>query len=480
MKIGIDVDNVIANFDDCLLEEYLKHDKTLRNTGIVNYNPLYLRKGMFDWSIEEERNFYQSNIERIVKTLRPLKDASFYIQRLKELGHTIYIITGRDNGEYSDPYHMTEKWLEQNHIPYDKLLLTNANQKHEKATICLKHHIDLMIEDSLKTCEALQESSVTVYTMNTRYNQRNDEFIRVSNWKEIYEKITSITRETCVAKKNVILDTDTYNECDDQFALSYLLKSQYLFQIDAITIAPYHHDHQISIEEGINKSYDEVLKICDLLQFNTENKVFKGSCNYVQNGYDEMTEAVEKIIEISTRNEFTTILAIGAITNVALAISKCPTIVDKIEVIWLGGHSLLSNNNNEFNFYQDVEGLKKVFASNVKLTIIPCKNVASNLLTSIFELEHYLKNKSELGNYLCQRFLNDGIHGIQERRVLWDISVVAYVINSDWFEQEQISCPNIKEDMSYELTESNHKITMVNYLNAKAIFYDLMRRISEI
>ena len=25
-------------------------------------------------------------------------------------------------------------------------------------------------------------------------------------------------------KINVILDTDTYNECDDQFALSYLIK----------------------------------------------------------------------------------------------------------------------------------------------------------------------------------------------------------------------------------------------------------------
>ena len=25
---------------------------------------------------------------------------------------------------------------------------------------------------------------------------------------------------------NIILDTDTYNECDDQFALAYLLKNQ--------------------------------------------------------------------------------------------------------------------------------------------------------------------------------------------------------------------------------------------------------------
>ena len=34
MRIGIDIDNVISNFNDVLLKEYLKHDKELRNTGI--------------------------------------------------------------------------------------------------------------------------------------------------------------------------------------------------------------------------------------------------------------------------------------------------------------------------------------------------------------------------------------------------------------------------------------------------------------
>ena len=55
MKIGIDIDNVIANFNDTLLKEYIKHDKELRNTGIVNENPEYVRNGMFDWSDEEDR-----------------------------------------------------------------------------------------------------------------------------------------------------------------------------------------------------------------------------------------------------------------------------------------------------------------------------------------------------------------------------------------------------------------------------------------
>ena len=60
---------------------------------------------------------------------------------------------------------------------------------------------------------------------------------RVYNWKEIYEFIINFKRE----KINVILDTDTYNECDDQFALAYMLKNQDIFNVTAITVAPYSH-----------------------------------------------------------------------------------------------------------------------------------------------------------------------------------------------------------------------------------------------
>ena len=41
MKIGIDIDNVISNFNDTLLTEYLLHDKELRNSGIINKNADY-------------------------------------------------------------------------------------------------------------------------------------------------------------------------------------------------------------------------------------------------------------------------------------------------------------------------------------------------------------------------------------------------------------------------------------------------------
>ena len=475
MRIGIDIDNCISNFNDILLEEYLKHDKELRNTGIINEEPYNVTIGMFDWSKEENDDFYYNNIQRIAISLKPLKDSKEIIDKLKADGNEIYIITSRDNGEYINPEKMTREWLEKYEIYFDKLILTG---KHEKGPVCKENNIDIMIEDSTKNCEDIEANGVKCYMMNTRYNKHKTRFERVKTWKEIYSKISKLYKKDKNKEKiNVILDTDTYNECDDQFALSYMLLSQDKFNIEAITVAPYHHDNDISIEEGQEKSYQEILKICNWLNFDTKNKVFKGSNGYIENGYNETNEAVEKIIKIARKNDKTYIMAIGAITNVALAIKKAPDIIDKIEIIWLGGHSPICSNNKEFNFRQDVQAIKEIFTSKVNLTIIPCKGVASNLKISIYELEHYLKEKNELCNYLCNRFFNDGIHGIQTRRVIWDISVIAYLINKEWFEEKEMDCPKINKDLSYTFNKNDRKIKFVTYLNSDKIYEDIFNKL---
>lgn len=475
MKIGIDIDNVISNFNDTLLTEYLLHDKELRNSGIINKNANYIRKEMFDWNENEETNFYKNNIERIAKKLGVIEGAKEYIDKLHDDGHIICIITGRDNGEYTEPYNMTKKWLEDNNIYYDDLILTDAYDKHAKTKQCLEHNIDIMIDDSVSICSDCVENGITTILMDTPYN-RYSNIQRVKSWKEFYRYVLNYKKD----KINLILDTDTYNECDDQFALSYLIKSKNLFNIEAITVAPYSHTKRdLTVRDGQELSYNEILKICNWLNFDTNNKVFKGSMDYIQNGYDEKSNAVNKIIEIALKNNKTYILGIGAITNIALAIKKEPKIVNKIEIVWLGGNELGYEDNLEYNFRQDVEAVKIVFESKVKLTILPCKKIVSELRIDINTLKKYLENKSELCNYLIERFYNDGYHGVQESRVIWDISVIAYMINKKWFETEQISCPNIRKDTSYEVTDNRHNITFVTKLDRNKIYEDLFNKLGE-
>ena len=280
-------------------------------------------------------------------------------------------------------------------------------------------------------------------------------------------------------KVSIIIDTDTYNECDDQFALSYLIKYQDKFNIEAITVAPYsHRKRKVTVQEGQELSYNEIIKICNWLKYDIKDKVFKGSMDYIQNGYDEENDAVNKIIEIALKNDKTYILAIGAITNVALAIKKEPKIIKKIEIIWLGGNELNYKDNMEYNFRQDVEAVKIVFNSNVPLTVLPCKEVVSKLNININTLKEKIGNKNKLYDYLIERFHNDGYNGIREERPIFDVAVIAYMVNKKWFKTTKISCPEILENLSYKLTNAKRKNTFVTDINREKIYNDFFEKLS--
>ena len=53
------------------------------------------------------------------------------------------------------------------------------------------------------------------------------------------------------------------------------------------------------------------------------------------------------------------------------------------------------------------------------------------------------------------------------------------MINKEWFDTEVVNCPNINDDTSYELITNNHKITVVNYLNADKIYKDLFKKLGD-
>ncbi len=338
-----------------------------------------------------------------------------------------------------------------------------------------------MFDDSQKNCHYLQNSGINCYLMETKYNVNNRENLKtVKDFKDIYNVVCKMEKER-LPKVHVILDTDINNEADDQFALSYLLNSNDRVILDAVTLAPYSHSIT-KVEESQELNYNvakDIFKLCDE---EYDEKIYKGSKGYISNGYNETSPAVEKIIEIANRNELTYILAIGAITNIALAIKKCPDIVGKIKVIWLGGNSLICEDNREYNFYQDIEANRIVFYSKVDLTIVPVKNLSDGFITSIYELEYYFDVSKGLGKYLYDRFKNDGLHGLTKRRPIFDMVAASYLVNPYNFETTKVKCPLITDDLKYEESDFNHSINFVTSFKSHVvneIFDDMVNKIGD-
>lgn len=282
-------------------------------------------------------------------------------------------------------------------------------------------------------------------------------------------------------KESVILDTDMANEIDDLFALCYLVKSLKTLKLEAITIAPFitkYRPELDTVEKGQALSLRMTNDALELLGANKyKKKVFLGAKKYSFDS-DELSPASEEIIKVARENPHTTILAIGAPTNIAIALKHAPEIAEKIKIVWLGGNNFLWPHNDELNFRQDLPAVRTIFDSKAELVVIPTKNVAEVLKTTRFELRHYLSD-SAIGKHLCNEFevfldnrAEKKIDHIGDSKTLWDISTVAYIVNPKWFKTKEYSAPKILDDTSYKMTKSKRKITFVYGIHRNAVYQD--------
>lgn len=77
---------------------------------------------------------------------------------------------------------------------------------------------------------------------------------------------------------DVVLDTDAYNEIDDQYAIAYLLLHQEKLHTQALYAAPFSNARADSPAEGMQKSYEEILHILALMPYaGAEEPSFSGS-----------------------------------------------------------------------------------------------------------------------------------------------------------------------------------------------------------
>lgn len=281
---------------------------------------------------------------------------------------------------------------------------------------------------------------------------------------------------------SLVLDTDTYNEIDDQFALVYALLSDKL-RVEAVYAAPFFNSRSTGPGDGMEKSYEEILRVLDKLGHSSAGFAWRGSDRYLPSIDEPVeSEATNDLIAkaMTLREGPLYVLAIGAITNVASALLLEPEIIRNIVVVWLGGQPFYWPTAREFNLQQDVPAAQVVFNSGVPLVHIPCKNVAEHLRTTLPELELYLKGRGAIGEYLLQIFREYHEDQFAYSKVLWDLSAVAYVNNPDWVPTELTPAPILWDDVTWGKEDPmRHLVRVANDVRRDAIFGDLFRKIAE-
>ncbi|MCL1822090.1 MAG: nucleoside hydrolase, partial [Prolixibacteraceae bacterium] len=163
-------------------------------------------------------------------------------------------------------------------------------------------------------------------------------------------------------KIDVIFDTDTNNELDDQHALAYLLFNDEIFDVKGVTV-------NATIGGGnIDNHYAEARRVMQLCNRFGKIPLLKGADKNFYNILPTLNtenhdgaQAVDFIIRQALESKKTlTVLAVGKLTNVALALRKNPGIATKIRIVWLGSNYPAGG---EYNLVNDTEAANYVLQS---------------------------------------------------------------------------------------------------------------------
>lgn len=193
MRIGIDIDDTtvitvksMIKYADLYDTQILGRKGTNGNLGLIQ-NRYYL-KVLYGWDDKTKFDFFDTYYKNVLEecTVRP--NAPEVIRKLKEEGNEISFITARLlNIKNCDTENITIRTLNDNDIPYDKLII-NAS---DKLKFCQENNIQIFIEDSYETCKQLEENGIKTFLMTTKMNENIDagSIERVNDWDEIYKKV---------------------------------------------------------------------------------------------------------------------------------------------------------------------------------------------------------------------------------------------------------------------------------------------------
>ncbi len=280
----------------------------------------------------------------------------------------------------------------------------------------------------------------------------------------------------------MVLDTDTYNEVDDQFALAYSLLSPEKLDVLAVYAAPYFNDRSSGPEDGMEKSYAEIVRLLGKMGRTSEGFVFKGSRGYLPDGETPVeSEAARDLVKKAMampEGELLYMVAIGAITNVASAILMEPEIVKKICVVWLGGHPLSASTAREFNLMQDVPAARVVLDCGVPFTLVPCMGVASHLLATVPDMKDAIGGKNALCDALVELFGEYSSDHFGWAKEIWDVSTIAYLVNPDWIPTVLEHSPLLTDDCHWAHDANRHFIRVATFARRTPIFRDLYRKLA--
>ncbi|WP_233417123.1 nucleoside hydrolase [Halovulum marinum] len=331
----------------------------------------------------------------------------------------------------------------------------------------------------------------------------------------------------------VIIDTDTANEIDDQYALAWALLSPERLELEGVTAVPFsfaHHRDEliesvaalrtaadsgeakrfmgglagwaqrlidqgrraedvsfVGPEQGAELSYQEILRVYDKCGVAADGQVHRGSPGYLHSLDAPLDSPAARFIVERARaadDRPLYVLAMGALTNIASALLMAPDIVRNIVVVWTSGFPSYApfSNAPSLNLVQDRLASQLLFDCGVPLVYLPGYHVGAQLKLSLPEMERFVRGRGAIGAYLHHLYTHNPLHemfaitGAETKTwVIWDVINVAWLFDESQVSTFMTRAPLLDDGLCWQHPAGRHPMLEAFDLNRDAIFEDLYR-----
>lgn len=214
--------------------------------------------------------------------------------------------------------------------------------------------------------------------------------------------------------RKVVIDTDC--GVDDAIAIIMAIKSQVEI-LGITTVSGNVHVEQVTenvirLTHFLEADYIPVFKgasraLSEKEVFNTpiHGKNGLGDVELPKSSRkEEKDNAITAIGKFAMENKGFEIVALGPLTNIAIAMNVCPEIKRNISRIFVMGGALERGNVTrfaEFNFRVDPEAADFVLRSGIPITLVPWDPIYENPFTER-EIMDIFENKGKLGHFIIE------------------------------------------------------------------------------
>ncbi|MFK7811842.1 MAG: nucleoside hydrolase [Maribacter sp.] len=300
------------------------------------------------------------------------------------------------------------------------------------------------------------------------------------------------------AKIKLIFDTDANNELDDQFAIAYMLLNGDTFDVKGITVNATVNDLDV---QGHYDEAERIMQLCNLkdslpLLQGAEGNFKEISENFNPSEYDGKA-GVDFMLE-ETKKDSVVIVAVGKLTNIALAIKKDSTFVNRTKIVWLGSNY---PEPGEYNQDNDTIAMNYVLNSKIPFEMVTVRygklsgtSAVAVTKTEVEEKMAGLGPKANtpitgrhggtfdtFGDYAANLFEHIFEHmntsEVTPSRPLFDMVALSVLKNADWGETKSIPCPILIDNVWVERPDNERQILLWENFNRDEVitdFYETM------